>query len=291
MHRGGVVVGCDGDDRGAVVARFVEEVCVRDLCVDGVGAPDQDEIRIEEIIHGTRKGDLPHRGLRSGMVVSDVGIDLDQGRVQNVPQPVSRDGGTAAGVCGAGVPGNRPGSIGGDDVDVLVGDLIQRLLPGDPLPLPFAPLSHPLEGMEEPARVVHALAVAGAFLAAPRIEVGDAGIDLLVGAGLLLAPHDPVLDIDVPAAVALVPAVHEVGALGDLVPAPLRAIELFEALVLDIIDEQRVREGRIALSQRPSQLTHRQHQGAAALQERAPIDALCHGALLRIFATGRPGPG
>ena len=129
------------------------------------------------------------------------------------------DGGAATGVRGARIPGDCTGPIGGDDVDVHVGDLVQRLLPGDPLPLPLAALSHPLERVREPPRVVHALAVAGSLLAAARIEVGDAGIDLLVGAGLLLAPDDPVLDVDVPAAVALVPAVHEVGALGDLVPA------------------------------------------------------------------------
>ena len=69
---------------GAVVARLVDEVGVGDLGVDGVAAPDQDEIRVEQIIHGAREGDLPHRGLCTGMVVADVGVDLDEGCVQDV---------------------------------------------------------------------------------------------------------------------------------------------------------------------------------------------------------------
>ena len=74
--------------------------------------------------------------------------------------------------------------------------------------------------------VVHALAEAAALLAAAGVEVGHVRVRLRVVGGLLLAPDDAVLHVDVPGAVGLVPAVHEVGAADDLVPRPAFAVDV-----------------------------------------------------------------
>ena len=116
-------------------------------------------------------------------------------------------------------------------IDHLLGDLVDRLLPADALPLAGAPLTHPLQGHGEPARPVHQLGVAGPLLAAAGVEVGHTRLGRRVGRGLLLANHDAVLYVEVPlaGAAAVRPAV---GSLGDAVPGPALAVEVLPAAEL-----------------------------------------------------------
>ena len=141
---------------------------------------------------------------------------------------------TAVAGRGAEVPVDRSGAMlfGRDGFDESVGDFGERLLPGDPLPLAFPALADSLERRGESRPVVHAVAVAGPFLTAARVEIGEIGVGLLVAGDLLLAPDDAVLHIDVPGA-ALIAAVGVVGALGHAIPCPLLPVEIPEAGVLD----------------------------------------------------------
>ena len=117
-------------------------------------------------------------------------------------------------------------------VDHRIGDLAERLIPGDALPLARAAWAHPLQRVLHAGGVVHALAEAAALLAAARVEVRHVRSDLRVVGRLLLAPDDPVLDVDVPGAVGLVPAVHPVAAAHHLVPAPALAVDVAPVAVL-----------------------------------------------------------
>src|SRR5690606_35694755 len=97
-------------------------------------------------------------------------------------------------------------------VDEAVGDIVHRLLPGDPLPAALAALARPLHRVEHALLAVHVLGMAQALLAAARAVVGRI-LGAAVLALLLLPPDDAVLHIDVEGAGA--GAVGAVGAAGD----------------------------------------------------------------------------
>ena len=94
--------------------------------------------------------------------------------------------------------------------------------------LPGAPLTDPLHRVEDPLLAVHVLGVAQALLAAARTVVGRV-LRPAVLALLLLAPDDAVLHVDVEGAGA--GAVRAVGAVGDPVPGPLAAHQVFPGAV------------------------------------------------------------
>jgi hypothetical protein len=112
-----------------------------------------------------------------------------------------------------------------------IGDLVERLVPADAPPLTAAALSDAFERVAQPLWRNHQVAVAGALLATAREEVGcTAAPALLERLRLLLAPHDAVLDVDVPraggqAVGAVVRAAH------DAIPRPLLAEHVFPTAV------------------------------------------------------------
>ena len=82
VDRRGVEVGRDADDVGALVARLVDEVRVRDVRVVRIAAPDQDQVAVEEIVHGTREDDLAGGRGDTGRVVAHLGGVLEDRRVE-----------------------------------------------------------------------------------------------------------------------------------------------------------------------------------------------------------------
>ncbi len=106
----------------------------------------------------------------------------------------------------------------------MVGDLGQRLVPANPLPLTLAALARATERVEHALVGVDVVRVTGPFLAPARVRVGEALVERRVVAGLFLAPDLAVLDVDVPRARA--GAVDAVGRAGDGVPVPLVAVEV-----------------------------------------------------------------
>ena len=132
--------------------------------------------------------------------------------------------------------------------------------------------------MAHARRIVHAFAEAGALLATARVEVGNLGANLRIVGRLLLAPYHPVLDVDVPAAVGLVPAVHPVAAANDRVPGPLLAVDVAPVAVGNRAGGTR-RYGRIASRSsdraEPAQIEgETESPGRGCLDERPARDSL-----------------
>ena len=222
----GVVVGGDAHHPGALVARLVDEVDVRDLRVGGIAAPDQDQVGVEEIVARARDGDLAEGGHGARVVVADLAVHVEHGRVEQETGAVGAHAAAAVGGGGARIPDDRFGAVLAQRVDGAIGDLAQPLLPRDALPLPLAAAPDAAQGMAQPRGVVHGLAVTRSLVAAAGVEVRHARVGLLVVGGLLLAEHDPILYEHVPVAAALVPAVDVMRALGDPIPGPLVAVEV-----------------------------------------------------------------
>jgi hypothetical protein len=222
VDRRGVVIRGDRHDTRAAITRLVDEMGVRNLRIDRIAAPDQDQIGREEVVGRAAERDLAagHRGAR--VVISEFGIQVQHGHVQESVRPLDADVRAA----GAFIPKDRPRPVPLEHVETLVRDLAEGLFPGDPLPLPGPPFPDPLQGMTETAGIVHPLAETGSLLAAPRIEIRHLRVRLWIGRRLFLPPHDAVLHVHVPVAAPLVPAVHVVRALGDPIPGPLVPVEI-----------------------------------------------------------------
>ena len=227
----GVVVGSDRHDLHAPVPGLGDEVSVGDLRVDRVAGPDQDQIRMEQVVPRAGEDDLPAGHGGSRVVISDLLVDGEDGRVQHEARSVQPDGVATVLVGAAGVPGDSRRSVRRQDVDRPVGDVAERLFPAHPLPGAAAAFADPLERVAEPRGIVHARAVAGPLLAAAGVEVGHRLVGLGIVSRLLLAEDDTFLDVDVPAAAALVEAVDEMGPLGDSVPGPFLPVDVPPALV------------------------------------------------------------
>ena len=265
-----IVVGRDRNHAGAVVAGLENEVCVRDLGVDGIAAPDENQVRVVQVVCGAEEADLARGDGRARIVVGDLGVGFEHRRIEHAdgarePEPVAAVGDRASHV-----PDDGSGPILDDRVDGRVGDLAKRLVPGHPLPAALAARADPLERMEQPGRGQRAGAVAGAFLAAARVEVGHRGVGLRVVAHLLLAPDDPVLHVDVPDAALLVGAVHVVGAARHPVPGPFLPVDVAEVRVLGEPGERSARVGGRLRRAEVEVHERERERRSRALEEAAP---------------------
>ena len=230
VDRRGVHVRRDGDDVAAVVARLLDEVIPGDVRVDRVRVPDQDQLALEEIVHARRRVELPEGGVDAGAEVVDLGLEVRHLEPQLGGEEVPHDLLEPA-LAGRSDVIERRRALVFDRVDDPVGDLAQRLVPGDALPLALAPLSDPLQRLEDPLLVVVLLAPGGALLAAHRVHVGDARLDGGELAGLLLAHDLAVARVHAPGTAAGV-AVHRVAAPRHAVPLPAFAVLVFRFIVL-----------------------------------------------------------
>ena len=236
VNAGGVVVRGDDHQLGAAVARLVHVVDLGDARIGGVADPDDDVVRAEPVGGG------------SLAVVHAPGLDRAHGHVADTRPRVEDRGahrlGEAdltgglrpiAGVGGAVVVDHRLGPLLDGRIDDRVGDLAQRFVPADALPLARAALADALQGVGDARRRHLEVAVAGALLAAARIRVGNVLARAPVDGVLLLAPADAVLHEDVPrtGGNAVGPGV---GSLGDAIPGPALAVDVGEVVVGDGCD-------------------------------------------------------
>src|SRR3989304_5112103 len=107
-----------------------------------------------------------------------------------------------------------------DGVQHGVRDVSERLIPGYRHELPFAAFADPLQGLSDALRRVVDVAPAGAFLAAHRVHVRDAGLDDAQRPRLFLADDLAVADVYAERATAG-GAVHRVAGPRDTVPLAL----------------------------------------------------------------------
>ena len=149
-----------------------------------------------------------------------------------------------------------------DGVEDGVGDLGQRLVPGDALPAPLAALTDAAQRVLEPVRGLHLQAPGQTLLADHRIHVGDAGLDLLAHARGLLPHHLAILHQHVDRAVAG-DAVDAVGPEVRLVPL------LLDPLALALFG----RVGLAGVAHRPSSFGSAHDGGllAEGTEERLPL--------------------
>ena len=175
---------------------------------------------------------LPKVSRDAAVGVADLAVQVEAGGIQQ--QHVALVGGRHA--CPRCRAGRCPRRSGRSPRAVIVSSIVSAISPRASsqdrrfhLPEPRSPTR--FSGMAHARRVVHALAEAGALLAAAGVGVRDVGVGLRVVGDLLLAPDHPVLDVDVPGAVGLVPAVHEVAGAHDLVPAPALAVDVAPVVI------------------------------------------------------------
>jgi hypothetical protein len=278
VNRRGVEVRRDRDDARAAIARLGDEVGVRDLGVDRVAPPDQDQVGIEAVIRRAGEGDLAAGGGGSGVVIADLGVHVEHDGVEEVIGAEESHAVPAVGGAGAEIPVDRPGAVGREDIDHSVGDVGERLVPAHAPPLALTASADPLQGVREPIRVVHALAEAASFLTATGIEVRHPRVRPRVRARLLLAEDDAVLDEHVPVAAPLVPAVDMVGALRHPIPRPSLPVEILPAAIVGgrkrpAPAHRGLRGSGIRDTDRQAPERQRDDRRPARAEKRAPADA------------------
>ena len=192
----------------------------------GLARPDQHALRLVDGGHVVAGQVVAERHVGADGQVAHAGEGLgnhDAGDVGEAEE--RRERGALQDHLRAHGEGDRVGARLGGVLDDLVGDLADRLVPADPLPLALAALADPLHRVEHALLAVHVLGVADALLAAARTVVRRVLAGAAVLALLLLAPDDAVLDVDVEGAVA--GAVDAPAAPDHPVPGPLAAHHVF----------------------------------------------------------------
>lgn len=119
------------------------------------------------------------------------------------------------------------GALGEDDLEELVGYLVQGLVPGQALPFALPSLARPLVGMLDAGRVVHAVGEGHPLVAPPGVEVGATGVVGGRVVGSLFLPEDhPLPDEGVEGAYPVEGAVNGVGDLHYPIPGDGAAAHL-----------------------------------------------------------------
>src|SRR3972149_4160227 len=214
-----MVVGRDRDALAAVVLRFEGVMEPVDVRVDRVAVPDERQLREEPVVHRRDGVELAPGYVIPGTPVLELGIAIRQGRADG-PEIRPRRG--RAGLrCHQRQHRLRPLVLAG--VEDRVGDVGERLLPGDRLELAFAALAHALERLRHAVRPCVYVSPASALLAAHRVHIGDALLDDGQRPALFLSDDLAVLDVDTERAATRI-AVHRVATPDDLFPLPPVAI-------------------------------------------------------------------
>ena len=152
LLHGAVAVDVDGDDLGAAFLAGADGVRHHvDLRVDGIGAPDHDEVGLGHLARiGT--GELAGAGDVAGPGERRADRGMLAGIALGVPQalePVAHDEAHGAGEVER--PDRLAAVLGLDGVEAR-GDLVQRRVPADALELSRALRTDPLEGMQSAGR-------------------------------------------------------------------------------------------------------------------------------------------
>ena len=77
VDRRRIVVGGDADEARPLVARLVDEVRVRNLGVGRIAAPDEDQVRIEQVVAGTGAGNFSQRRQGTRVMVAELRIEVE----------------------------------------------------------------------------------------------------------------------------------------------------------------------------------------------------------------------
>jgi hypothetical protein len=117
VHARSAVVGGDAHDLRPLVARLRQEVGVGDLGVDRITAPDQDQVRVEVVVGGALEGDLPEGLAHAAVAVSDLGVHVEIGGVQQNREALVARGHGALGVERAEVPDDAIGAVSRQGVE------------------------------------------------------------------------------------------------------------------------------------------------------------------------------
>ncbi len=221
VDRRGAVVRRHRHHLAAVVTGLGQVVVPLDVGVDRVGVPDQRQIGQEPVVHGGDGVVEPPGQVPAGAEVLELRIAVGGRRPEHVGELTGRKGTHL----GCQQREDRFRAVVLDGIEDGVGDVGERLVPGDLLELALAALADPLEGLGDAVRRVVAVAPAGPLLAAHRVHVRDPGLDRGVDARLLLADDLPVLGVDAEGTATRV-AVHLVTTPGHGVPGPPAAIPI-----------------------------------------------------------------
>ena len=256
----------DRDDATAAVTHLGQEVRNRDPRRRRIEAPEDDVVGLEPVVRAaaretrTQRDDGPHREI-AGMRrrIGDRRTDLPEETVRarqrrtevEVAAQLADDALTASTHQG---------------VDQRAGYLVEGLVPADALEASRATLADPLQRVGLPRRADQQIAAARALLTATRIPIGNRLVGSRVGSRLLLAPHDPVADVEVPGARR--DAVRtRVGAAHHPIPGPAIAIDVAPVAV----GLQSQRSGLIAGRYGPREPVQTQGQRASRGQlQKAP---------------------
>jgi hypothetical protein len=139
---GGIVLRPDEDDLRALVARLREEVHIRNLRVERIATPDQDQVREEEVIARAIEGDLPEGLGESAAAIADLGIHVEARGVEQQGHGLLSDRHHTHGIERPQVEDDAVAPFARDRVEHRSADLPQGLLPADPLPAARASLTH-----------------------------------------------------------------------------------------------------------------------------------------------------
>jgi len=102
---------------------------IRDLSVEWIAAPDEDDVGKEVVVGGALGDDLSEGDGGAGMAIADLGVHVERRAVEQKRQPHLPRGVRAEGVEWTNRPDDPIGALLGNGVDHLVGDLVERLLP------------------------------------------------------------------------------------------------------------------------------------------------------------------
>ena len=200
---GGVVLGRDAPDARAVVARLSQVVGIGNARHRGVDAPQHDGLGVEPGVERMADGGdaVGQRG--AGEHVADGAGRIQPLRAEQRTQPQRPGAAALREDAGAAVEHQRTEAVLLQGVDDVPGDVGQRFVPGDTLPLAFAARAGALHRMQQAVGLDHLFRMHDALVAAARIGVGNLRIDLRIGGGLLLAGDLSILGEHAPGAIAL----------------------------------------------------------------------------------------
>ena len=163
VDRRGAVVGCDGDDVAAVVAGLGEEVVPRDGAVGRVVGPDQQQLGVKPVVVAVRRVEASEGDVEARVEVVDLGLDVGGGDAETVEDGAGQDHRLRAALARRADAHDRLGARLLDGVQHGVGDLGQRLVPGDALELALAALARAPQRMEHALLPVEHLAPGAPF--------------------------------------------------------------------------------------------------------------------------------
>ncbi|MCZ7535028.1 MAG: hypothetical protein M5T61_03145 [Acidimicrobiia bacterium] len=220
-------------DLASVITGLGYVVVEGDAGVDGVRVPEEQDVGVEEIGLILPEEELAEDEVMTGGEVVDGAVEVEDRPADLAHEPVDRH--PAGADLGSPLTEHGLTALGLDRVDDGVGDLVERLVPRDPLPLAAAPLPDAPQRVQDAVGGIALRAPGRTLVAAHREVVGGGALDVEVPrhrAGDLLAHDLVVLHVDpvrAPSRVA-VDAVRAPGDPVELQPVAVSALGLAQGV-------------------------------------------------------------